>query len=270
MVYNCCSILHPSVRCTLLALFLARSRVASLLPELPSWAIWLAGAIAVTVSFLASFAEFTGYNLRDLLKSRSQVQRSSSADARKHEIRQAKGVVIAGEHVSFQGELIIGDVHHHYPTPIMQGQAPANPISNPISSPSELLVKRRWFFGRRQEIQLIESELNLVHDGTSCVCIYGFAGVGKSALLRQAVSLARERGMKVIGDGQPVSSLAVGSFEGVAEFASRLLASKLPFLHPGVIMRFWVTSSPPVLSQLSLSSMNSARTIENSRETLSG
>jgi len=53
--------------------------------------------------------------------------------------------------------------------------------------------------GRETEIALIDRLLGRIDQGGSTLVISGASGIGKSALLEEAKSQARERGITVLG-----------------------------------------------------------------------
>lgn len=72
------------------------------------------------------------------------------------------------------------------------------------------------FIGREEETKRIAFSL---HDSfTHCICIYGFAGVGKSALLRETVRIASKENTNIIGGGV----ITLGSHETLTGLIVRI------------------------------------------------
>ena len=178
----------------------------------------IAGAIVAIVMFLAALAQVSGFSLRSLLealRSRGELKRPSS---REHPVRQVvideqRGVVLAGDRSKIEGNVIVTDQLYQIPVALTAGTPEKRE-----QQAGELLLIQEWFYGRERELATVEAILDEESTGVRCICIWGFAGVGKSALLREVLRRANKRGFAVTGN----RLFTAGPDESLADLARRV------------------------------------------------
>ena len=175
----------------------------------------IAGTIVAIIGFLGALSEFSGYNLRSLIKimQNKGTDHSKELGEKRREIitKKQQKIILSGKHSKFEGDVLLADtIYQIY-------NASEKDDQRLIEDAQENLLNEEWFFGRREELSKFEAVLDN-ESGFKCFYIHGFAGVGKSAFLRELLRKANAKEFQIIGGRVSI----IGPYETFADFASRV------------------------------------------------
>lgn len=81
----------------------------------------------------------------------------------------------------------------------LQDRVSLDPLSSRAATPTSLTREVRRFFGRQEELSVLDTAYRATHDRTAaCVVVEGESGIGKSMLVRRFIARIREEDARIV------------------------------------------------------------------------